>query len=339
MELRLFLVGFGNVGQGFARLLASRREWLIEEAYLSCRVVAITDWHYGTCIHPRGIDLEEALEAIRRGHSLSAKAEPTLPLIQTLEYDVLIELTPTNFKTGEPAYRHIRCALERGRHVITTNKGPMAHFLLELEELARRKGVCLGYEGTVLAGTPLIRLIRSHLRGAKIQKIEGIVNGTCNYILTRMAEGLDYHQALKEAQKHGYAEADPTVDVEGWDTAAKLMILSQVAFSRKLDPTHISRTGITGIRSEDIRQAGRNGGQWRLIGRLEAQKGHIRAVITPETLPGTHPLAHVKGTTNAVTIHTDCLSPITIMGPGAGRLETGFAVFSDLLQIHQRLRE
>ncbi|NOX38743.1 MAG: homoserine dehydrogenase [Calditrichaeota bacterium] len=337
MTTRLLIVGFGNVGRGLARLLISRSQWLKTAEQLDCRVISITDLRYGTIVQPEGISLEPVLQHIEQGTPFSTQPQPTENLIRQLDYDVLIELTPTRLETGEPAHSYIRMALERGRHVITTNKGPVAHHLLELERLAREKGVHFRYEGTVLAGTPLINLIRNHLAGATIHKIEGIVNGTCNYILTRMAAGMDYTAALKDAQEKGYAEADPTADVEAWDAVAKVMILAQVAFGQKLPLHSISRQGISGLTVADIQQALREGHHWRLIATLQQQDGILEASVAPQKIPQDHPFASVTGATNAIAIYTDCLSRITITGPGAGPVETGFAVLNDLIHIHRKI--
>lgn len=327
------------MGQGFAHLLISRSQWLKTVEQLAFQVIGITDLRYGTLVEPEGISLEQALQQIKQGIFFSTPPRPTEKLIRQLDYDILIELTPTRLETGEPAYGYIRAALDRRRHVITTNKGPVAHHLLELQQLAQKKGVFFRFEGTVMAGTPLINLIHCHLAGATIQKIEGIINGTCNYILTRMAEGLDYPAALKEAQDKGYAEADPTADVEGWDAVAKIMILSQVIFGQKLPLHAIARQGISHLTVAEIYRAMKSGYHWRLIATLERRNGTIAASVAPREIPGDHPFASVTGAINAVAIYTDCLTRITITGPGAGPLETGFAVLNDLIQIHRNMTQ
>ncbi|NOX87791.1 MAG: homoserine dehydrogenase [Calditrichaeota bacterium] len=336
MELKLLIIGFGRVGRGFAELLIAKRKTLQQQFGLNCSVVAIVTRRSGAIVDERGLDLSKALKAARNGRSL-AEAGPavknvsTIDLLSNLDYDVLAELSATDIETGEPATSFIKQALNRGRHVITTNKGPVALHLNELQKLAGLKGAVLRYEGTVMSGTPLLNLIRNNLAALSIRKIRGIVNGSCNYILTRMEEGLSYDQAVEEAGRSGYLEADPTADVEGWDAAAKLMILSQAAFGVRLKTEEVERRGITNLTRKDAQQAKSKGKVWKLIATLEKTENGVEAKVGPEMIDLSHPLAAVRGVTNAVTISTDYLQDVTIAGPGAGNCETGYAVLNDLL--------
>jgi homoserine dehydrogenase len=221
-------------------------------------------------------------------------------------------------------------------HVTTTNKGPLALFSKELVDLANKKGVQFLYEGTVMAGTPLLNLIRETLAGSGISEMKGILNGTTNYILTQMEAGMDYAAALEQAQKLGYAEAVPDADVLGWDALAKVTILANVVFGASLSPGDSPCTGITGITPEQIAAAAADGRRHKLIGRVWRDGTEVRASVAPQLVDLSHPLAGVGGATNAMTITTDTLGDVTIVGPGAGRRETGFALLNDLITINSR---
>jgi homoserine dehydrogenase len=225
-------------------------------------------------------------------------------------------------------------------HVITANKGPAALHLKELRALAAAKGLFLGIEGTVMAGTPSLRLGWAALQGNDVSMVRGIVNGTTNYMLTQMAQGLDYAEALAEAQRLGYAEADPTGDVEGHDAAGKAAILANVLMNAGLRPADVACKGISGIRAADVAEAAAAGECWKLIAEVRrAADGTVTAQVQPMRLPLSHPLAGVSGATNALTYTTDLLGDVTIIGAGAGGVATGFAVVGDLLALHRGERE
>jgi homoserine dehydrogenase len=337
--VRLALIGFGNVGQGLVQILYNKGDTYAENFGLRIFIVAITDLKYGSAYDPKGLDLSTLLKIISEHGNLSSLLSQgnhwdSLTMISQSNADVIVEISYTNFETGEPALSHIRAAIENQKHVITTNKGPIALKYQELTDLARARKVKLGVEGTVMSGTPVLNLGMKLLAGTEIRRIEGILNGTTNFILTKMGNGASYADALAEAQAKGYAEADPTGDVEGFDTAGKLVILSSTIMNTSLDIKQIDRVGITGITIKDIEQARQNGSTWKLVGMLEKQAQGVRASVKPLCLPQGHPLANVEGVTNAITFNTDLLGDITIIGPGAGRMETGYAIMCDLLGIY-----
>jgi homoserine dehydrogenase len=200
-------------------------------------------------------------------------------------------------------------------------------------DLAEAKGVQFLYEGTVMAGTPLLNLIRETLAGCHISEMQGILNGTTNYILTQMEAGMDYASALAKAQELGYAEAVPDADVLGWDALAKVTILANVVFGASLSPDDSPCQGITEITPDDIAAATRDGKRYKLIGRVWREGGEVRGSVAPQLVDLGHPLAGVGGATNAMSVHTDALGEVTIVGPGAGRVETGFSLLNDLLHI------
>jgi homoserine dehydrogenase len=335
---RLAIIGFGNVGQGLAQILAEHGERLSALAGRSFQIVAVCDLLKGSIYDPRGIDPARLLSAVQtttRVDTLPApyKGWDALETIKKAKADALVELSYTDLKTGEPALTHLRAAIERGMHVVTTNKGPIALHYPALKALAAVKGIQIGAEGTVMSGTPSLRMGSELLAAAGIRRIQGIVNGTTNYILTQMENGMDYAAALAGAQEKGYAEADPTGDVEGFDAAGKVVILANLLLGASLTMSDVDRKGITTLTPADIESARAAGERWKLIARVEHRDGKISATVQPTRIPLSHPLASVGGATNALTFTTDLLGDVTLVGPGAGRLETGYALICDLLAI------
>jgi homoserine dehydrogenase len=258
----------------------------------------------------------------------------TIEIVERADADILVEVSPTNLEHAEPALSLIRAAFRRGLHVVTANKGPVALWFAELRREALESGCYFGYEGTVMSGTPALRLAWSDLAGCEIVELSGIVNGTTNYILTQMEQGKSYHEALAEAQQLGYAEADPAGDVEGYDAAAKALILANVVMDARLVLQDVGRTGISGLTSEMVAAATAAGERWKLLARVWREGDDVRASVLPTRLPISHPLAGVSGVTNAITFTTDLLGDVTLIGPGAGGAATGFAVLSDILAMH-----
>lgn len=339
---KLALIGFGNVGQGFARILQDKTSFFKEHFKLDIQIVAVSDLLKGSVYNPDGLDINTLLSAVEsKGDIKSVDAPHTgwdaLQTIRESNADVVVELSYTDLETGEPAVTHIRTALEMGKHVITTNKGPIALHYVSLVELAETKGLHIGFEGTVMSGTPTLQLGTDALLAAGIQRIEGILNGTTNYILTRMAQGEPYSSVLEEAQDKGYAEADPTGDVEGFDAAGKVVILANLLMGGKTTMQDVDRTGITQITPDDITAAQKAGKCWKLIGLVQRDGNALKLSVKPTQIPLDHPLASVSGATNAVTFTTDLLGQVTLIGAGAGRMETGYALVEDLLAIHRKL--
>jgi homoserine dehydrogenase len=338
---RLVIVGFGNVGQGFVQILSEQAQFLAEQFNVVFRVVAVNDLRFGSLYDPHGLPLQALLAAGGKGDLSSVPAAHYDWSVDTMlvqaDADTLVETSYTDLRTGEPALTYIRQALSTGKHVVTTNKGPIALCFPELKALAVEHQVRIGYEGTVMSGTPTIALGRKLLAAARIRRIQGILNGTTNFILTRMEDGGSYAEALAEAQALGYAEADPTGDVEGFDAAGKVVILCNILMGSELTMADVDREGITRLTQADIQHASQRGECWKLIGTIEKEAGQVKASVRPTALPSDHPLANVKGALNAVTYTTDLLGDITLIGPGAGRIQTGYALLNDLLTIHGRV--
>ena len=343
MHFKIAFIGFGTVGQGLAEILLEKKDMLAEKYNFRYTIVAISDIVKGSVYDENGLDMEKILGLVKSGKKLDeyptgVRGIDSLSTIKDTNANTIVEVTYTDVKTGEPALTHIKTAFNTGKNVVSSNKGPVVKEADELLKLADSNSVHYGFEGVVLSGTPALNLARCTLAGNYIKSFKGILNGTTNYILTEMEAGKSYDDALKKAQELGYAEADPTGDVEGLDALGKVVILTNVVLGKKITWKDVERKGITEITREDIEKAKSEGKRWKLIGGAEIQKdGSVRARVWPEKLPFNDPLAGVSGATNALTYYTDELGPVTIVGPGAGRRETGFALLIDLLEINHKL--
>ncbi|QCR34470.1 homoserine dehydrogenase [Lysinibacillus sp. SGAir0095] len=339
MTHKLALIGFGNVGQGLATIIADKSAQL--EAFgMKVQIAAVSDPIKGSIYNPNGLDAELLLKTVQSGITLDTLTAPytgwsAKRTIEEADVDTVVELAYTDLKTGEPALTHMETALRRGLNVITTNKGPIALHYDRLMKLAKENNAHLRVEGTVMSGTPPLLFGLEHLVAAGITKIEGILNGTTNYIITRMMEGKSYSEALRETQELGYAEADPAGDVEGYDAAAKVVILANLLMKQSLKMEDVDREGITKLTPEDIANAKEDNECVKLIGRIESSSEGCKAEVRPLRIPLSHPLSSIQGATNAITYTTDILGEVTLIGTGAGRMETGYAIIADLIAIHK----
>lgn len=346
MTQKLALIGFGTVGQGLCEILLSRTDKLKSDYDFDWKVVAVSDFQKGSVYAPGGLDARELLDLAGSGKSLETyrgkNVETGWDALRTIKEsnaDIVCEMTYTDIKTGEPASDHCRAALKTGKYVVTSNKGPAALNYRELTTLAAKNGVRFLIEGTVMSGTPVLNLARNELAGNRISAVRGILNGTTNFILTNMEAGRPYEEVLAEAQKLGYAEADPTADVEGYDALAKVTILANVVMGENLVPDDIPCSGITKITLDDIETARGEGKRWKLIGEVKKENGKVVASVSPQKVDLTHPLAGVSGAVNAITFTTDLMGDITVTGAGAGKIETGFSMLIDILDIHRSKKE
>lgn len=336
MKQRIALIGFGTVGQGLCEILLQKKNELKKNYGYEYDVVAVTDMKFGTVYNPKGLNLAKLLKDVKEKGKFTRdlKDWDAVQMVKRSNAKVVCELTYTDLKTAEPALTHCKTAFNNKKHVVTSNKGPAALAYRKMEKLAEKNGVRFLIEGTVVSGTPILNLTRGPLAGSTISAVRGILNGTTNYILTKMEEGMSYEAALTKAQELGYAEADPTGDVEGYDARAKVAILTNVVMGENFAITEVSCEGITQITSTDIAKAKENQARWKLIGSVEKKNGKVTASVKPEMVPLTHPLAGIMGAANALTFTTDMLGDVTIVGPGAGRIETGYSILTDLISIH-----
>jgi homoserine dehydrogenase len=329
--VRITIVGFGYVGAGVAEVIRRKRAEIARKFGLTLKLVGIADLN-GVFVDERGLDEAELLK-LRTGEKRWERPGnmTSVDLIRAVEHEVMVETTPTNIKTGQPGLEHITTALESGRHVVTSNKGPLALAYAPLMELAEKHERKLKFGATVGGAMPLISLARKNLAGNEVLSIQGILNGTCNYILTRMAEsGLPYEHVLKEAQEIGIAEADPSKDVEGVDTAVKLVILANSVFGMNATYKDVEVAGITAITPDALQLADDAGYVIKLIGEV-TKAGCLK--VRPRLVPQNDPL-NVSGTLNVATIRTDLAGDITVIGKGAGPIEAASAILADILSIY-----
>jgi homoserine dehydrogenase len=319
-EVRIGLLGLGTVGAGVVKLLETQRTLLEERA--GCRLVLA---------RVADVDLARPREGLDLGRL------PLTPDAQQVLSDPSIQVVIELVGGLEPARSFILRALGAGKHVVTANKALLAHHGAELYDEARRRRVTLAFEAAVAGGIPLIRSIKEGLVANRILSVFGIVNGTSNYILSKMTdEGLDFSVVLKEAQAHGYAEADPTLDVEGLDSAHKLQILVTLAFRTFVDLKDIHTEGVTRVTPQDIANARELGYRVKLLAIAKATDGGLEARVHPTMIPADSPMAAVSGVFNAVLITGHAVGDLMFYGRGAGQLPTASAVWSDIVEIARR---
>jgi len=320
--MKAALIGLGSVGKGVAGILAKKD--------LGISITGIADSKSGI-MDSMGLDILKVLDTKKNHGYCGDRNISSEDIVRKGDYDVLIEVSPTNADSGEPAIGYIRTALSRKKHVVTSNKGPVALAYKELFTLAQKNGVSFRYEATVAGAIPIMHTLEQGLAGNDILAVYGVLNGTCNFILTRMAaEGLTYEQALMEAREMGYAEADPTYDVQGIDAAIKLVILANTIWGDGVSLSDVDRTGIDLLTPEALRLAEDENCTIRLIAEAIPRKRILR--VSPRIIEKDHPLV-VDGTLNALTLETDMAKDITLIGRGAGSIETASAIIGDLLYI------
>jgi homoserine dehydrogenase len=315
--LKVGLAGLGTVGTAVVQLLERGRDKLAARCGRAIDVVAVSA---RSRAKKRGVELKKFRWV---SDPAALAADPAI--------DVVVEVIGGE---GNPAKRVVETALAAGKPVVTANKALLARHGHRLALLAERKGVALNFEASVAGGIPIVKTLREGLNGSSFTRIYGILNGTCNYILSRMEQDrLAFDACLREAQRLGYAEADPSFDVEGHDTAQKLAILSSLAFGTKVDPGAIYVEGISSISLADLDAAAELGYRVKLLGVAVKTEAGIEQRVHPTMVPRESAIAQVMGVTNAVTIDADGLAPITLVGPGAGGAATASAIVSDLADV------
>ena len=347
MRIDLALVGFGSVARRFVRLLREREDQLARECDLSTRIVGIATERHGCLVDPGGIDAVRAADLTGAGKPLSdlgtgadTFAASALEVIARTPGDgraVMIETTVLDIETGEPAVSHIRAAFDRGLHVVTANKGPIACAYRDLRAAAAWRGLEFFFEGTVLDGIPVFNLVRETLPGVRVIGFRGVVNTTANYALEAMEGGEELAQAIADMQRAGIAEADPSMDIDGWDAAAKAAALVNVLMEGDLRPSDVRRTGIRGLSAAQVRDARAAGCRYKLVSSAWMEGGAVRAEVSPEPLPLEDPLAQLRGLDNALVLKTDLLGEIVITERDGGLTETAYALLTDLVAVRRRL--
>lgn len=349
-ELTLVLIGFGNVARRFVKLLGETSERLD----FSWKIAGIATRHHGSVVDVDGVDIRRAITAVESRQSLdrldaSPRERSGIDVIRQvadlLADDaaegrlVVIETTVLDIDRGEPAVSHVRAALEGQAHVITANKGPAAFAYHELEALAESVDRVFMFEGAVMDGVPVFNLVRETLPAITIEGFRGVINTTSNFILSEMERGVEFNRALEDMQERGIAEADPTLDVDGWDAAAKAAALVNVLMGGVTTPHHVQRTGIKGVTGLDVREARGRNKRIRLVASASRQGGKVKARVEPELLDHDDPLASLVDTNNALYLKTDLLGEIGIVQRSSSLTQTAYALLSDLCRISQRLKE
>lgn len=337
--MRIILIGYGVVGQSLTSMFLRRRHETVRDYGLNPKVVAIVD-KGGAAINPKGLDLEKMLALKKQKGTVALDKEfgkqeiSPIEIINSTEAEVVVEATSTNVKDGEPGLSHIRTAFKAGKHVVTTNKGPLALAFPALIELAEYNRVFLRFSGTVGGGTPVLELAKKCLAGDKILTVRGVLNGTTNFILTEMAEKhVTFSEALESAQRLGYAETNPSMDVDGIDPACKVVILANWIMNKKITLRDVEVKGIRGVSLEDLDAARTRGNTIKLLGTIDG-----KARVSPSEISRQDPLC-VSGVLNAVTFISEFAGEETIIGRGAGGPETASAVLRDLLDIRHNLAD
>ena len=343
MILRLAIIGFGHVGQEFARLLLIKRAWLLKSRGLDVEVVAISTRSKGSLMSERGLDLDRVLKELEtkgdlRGYPDSHTDLTPLEIISKTVADMTVELTTLDIESGQPATEHISRALGNGMDVVTANKGPIAFAYCELRALARSRGVRFRFEGTVMDGTPVFNLVEKTLPGCQVIGLRGILNSTSNFVLTEMARGRTAQDAIREAQARGIAEADPSLDIDGWDAAAKITALANVLMDARKTPKDVDRTGVRDVSAKALAEAKTKGTKIKLIASATMADGDVRLMVKPEAVGPDSPFWSVDGTSSAITIQTDLMGELTVLEKDPALTQTAYAVFSDMLLVVESIR-
>lgn len=334
--IKLALVGFGNVGQAFARLLMRKQARLAEEFDLSFPVVGIATGSHGSLIDPDGIDLVQALQISSQKGNLSELAglparTSTVDFIRTCPADAMLENSPVNHQTGQPAIDHLRAALECDMHAITANKGPVVHAFADLSSLAVMRGRRFLYESAVMDGAPIFSLFRGSLPAIELQGFSGILNSCTNFLLGRMEAGISFDDAVEEGRAIGITETDPTADIDGWDAAIKVAALCTVLMGIPLKPQQVDRIGIHGITPAMINEALTQNERWKLVCRARREGDGVRASVAPARIKASSPLYAINGTSSFVQFESDVLPGLGILETNPGPETTAYGLLADLI--------
>ncbi len=312
------LIGFGNVGRAFARLLEAKR------AAFPFRICGIHTARHGTAVDRRGLPANPSF-----GPACPSVEE----FLDAAKAEVAIEITPLNPATGEPAISHIRAAFARGMHVITANKGPIAHAWHVLDAEARAAGVAFRYESTVMDGAPVYNMARNCLPGCEILGFTGVLNSTTKIVVEAMSKGLSMEDGIREAQRMGIAEADASYDIDGWDSAAKACALANVFMDARVTPLSVEPRGIGRLTTGRVLELAASGKTIRVVSRAKRTPQGVRLRVRSEVIEKADLLASVSGTSNLLLLHTDLMGTVGTVSVSPGVEQTAYGLFSDLVDI------
>lgn len=335
---RLIVCGFENSERASTRLVADKDDYLKGRYGLSLELVALVDIGGAAIAEGESLPIIEFLSHVEKGGTVETFAKighagmTGVEVIARVNAHVLIEATPTNLATGEPGRAHIMAALDKGMDIVSANKGPLVLFYKEINELARARRSGIYMSAATSAALPTLDVGLTSLAGSKVLSIEGILNGTTNYILTRMhREKCSYDDALKAAQEMGIAETDPSLDVKGWDTRNKLLLIANRLFEGNFAPEDVEVTGITGITLDDIEAAKVEGNVIKLLGTAKQDDDQVMLRVGPEALSREHPLATIDYAEKAISFLTDTMGRITVSGGKSSPVGAAAALLKDLI--------
>lgn len=341
--MRIAVIGYGGVGRAFIKLINDKRHELLKEGLNPIIKYIITN--KGGIYNSEGINVGKLIDFSSNNQDISKYPEWDSEnvsfdkMIENKDVDIFIEMTPTNLKTGEPGLSYITRALENGIHVITANKGPILLAYKKLYKIALKNNVQLGIGCTTGGALPSINAGIMDMAGANINSIEGILNGTTNFILEEMENSkIEYSEALKKAQELGIAETDSSLDVEGWDTATKLLILTNVLMDEDKTIEDVDVKGITSIKLLDIEEALNKGKKYKLVGKTTISAGNVKITVGPEIVDSSNPLYNVNGKNKVVKYTSDTLGDLTIIGGASGVIPAAASILRDLINIHRGYR-
>jgi homoserine dehydrogenase len=345
----LALLGFGNVARRFVSLIEERAGTLLAAHGLECRVVAIATARHGGAWNPAGLDTAQAVRVVESGGSLSRlppnlQAQPVGDAFDAIvhvassnaDLRIVVETTTLDIRAGRPAIDHIRAAIEAGCDAVTANKGPAAFAYDDLQRRADAAGVSFLFEGAVMDGIPIFNLVRETLPAVRIQGFRGVVNSTTNHILSALEDGEAFAPALERMQAEGIAEADASLDVDGWDAAAKAAALANVLMNARTTPQAVERTGIGPESATQAVEARRRGKRLRLVASAHRDGGLVRVSVRPEELPESDLLAGLRGMANALVLQTDLLGEMAICQLDGGLTQTAYALLADVITVAKR---
>jgi homoserine dehydrogenase len=344
MRADLALVGFGSVARRFSRLIEERRDWLSLDYELDCRVVGIATRRHGALFKESGLDAVSLAADVESGGALadeSAGAADSMDVIRGLARSaapmkVLVETTTLDIAAGQPAIDHVRAALTAGCHVVTANKGPAAFAYEELSALAADRGCSFLFEGAVMDGVPIFNLVRETLPAVEITGFRGVINSTTNHILSALEDGEGFDAALERMQELGIAEADPSLDVDGWDAAAKTAALANVLLRARMTPQAVEREGLAPSTARLAMAAKARGHRVRLVASAVTTPEGVKTSVRPVELPETDLLAGLRGMANALVLQTDLLGEIAVCQLSGSLTQTAYALLSDVIAIRRR---
>jgi homoserine dehydrogenase len=335
----LALIGYGNVAKRFVTLLGEQREWLARECGVECRIVGVATRTHGARFDPHGVDFGD----LDRDGQEPRPGEPTARhIIERLGQSdaalrIVIETTTLDIRTGQPATDHVRAGIAAGCHVVTANKGPVAFAYADLRNAAAAAGVSFLFEGAVMDGIPIFNLVRETLPAVEILGFRGVINSTTNHILTALERGEPFDGALARMQAEGIAEADPSLDLDGWDAAAKSAALANVLMDARITPHDVRRTGIGPNDSKRAQDAVSRGRRIKLVASAaRSSDGSVRPWVEPVELPRADLLASLDGKANALVLRTDLLGEIAVCQLAGNLTQTAYALLSDMITVRRR---